>query len=1441
MGRRSWGLAFASLALALPATASAKEVEPYKVLVVTSTSDATSTAGINAITSAVGTDGVVEAPAPAEVGAKFTPEGLDAYRAVVFLNTGQASPLSAAQRTNFENYYKDGGGLVAIGSAIETDESWQFLTDALGTRAKGRAEGQAATVKVIDRVHDATKALPQYWDRSEGGWYSFTANVRGKSHVLASVVEDPFGPQPQGKVLNGVDFGANAMGADHPISWCKDFQNGRSFYTGLGTNAAAFDENLGKHLKGAIAWAAGQSDPEYSDCGATVLTNYQQTKIAAPPNVGEPIGFHRLDDGRIIQTLRSGQVRVHDPEAGTTKVVADFQAASTPSKFRLYTVSEDGLYGPAVDNNFAQNKYLYLYYSPLTVENVKLSTGQVVTQTTPIANAPNANQPQPSLAAWDPWVGYFQLSRFKLVEDAQGNLTMDFNSEEQIMRVPQNRGQCCHVGGDIVFDKNNVLITGTGDDNEAGGVNGGGFGPYNDQLADEQQTIRIPGATGGTFTLTFEGQTTAPIPFNATNDQVDAALEALEVLAPDEVQASGSLVFNAQTNPNPAVNVFFRRARAQKNQPQMTLNTSNIQGGSAAPSLVTTHEGGYFFPPTSDARRTALNTNDLRGKILRIKVKETAIPAADFNKADYGSGAGAYTIPEGNLFPLVGGAPQAKTRPEVHSMGFRNPFRVDVDSDGVIYTTDYSPDSQTARRGRGPAGVGRYEIVRKPSNYGWPTCYSSKLGYWEWEFSEFTEGTTSAGRIPLTGAKEIECGGPTQKNDAYMNLNGGPSVEPGLVDVPPVTDPDIWYSYQDNPNLAGTNPRPVGAGTPCQAGTQLTPGPNAPLSTTECPRLFPELFDGGVAPHGMAKYEYNADNPSAVKFPPYYDDSVIIAEFGRNTMREVKLDGENHIQKINPFLDCGAVNPANPPMFECDAPMDLAWGKDGAFYLLTYGNGFFSANFDAGMYKWEYVKGARAPKAVLSADKTDGGVPLTVNFSSAGSGDPDAGDSVRYEWDFGDDSPISEEANPTHTFTKAGQYTVVLKVTDSTGKTASTSTIITAGNTAATITIKSPYEGGVFTFGDRIPYVVEVTDPEDERIDCNDVEVEFILGHDEHGHGEEEKLGCSGFLTTLAEDVSHGGNVFGVISATYTDKGNGTVPGITVNKQVKIRQAQQELEHATQSFWVPTATNDEGGGLHVASIGANAGNNPEWLRLNGPFNLRDVNGISFRYADQGARAAGSVLNTVRLHTGSQNGPIVASFNLTAVGTPDVWRTQSFPLPKLDGLNELFLTVTNSNTTALNWVKFDGPGVSRITAPPVDGTVGGSVPATLALSLSGTPSLGVFTPGVDQTYSTEVGANVISTAGDARLSVSDAGPNPGHLVNGAFVLPKPLKVGATSTAGTGTALTALGAAATSVLTYNGPVTNDQPKLQFSQEIGRTDPLRTGNYSKTLTFTLSTTTP
>ena len=65
----------------------------------------------------------------------------------------------------------------------------------------------------------------------------------------------------------------------------------------------------------------------------------------------------------------------------------------------------------------------------------------------------------------------------------------------------------------------------------AGGINAGGYGPFNSQKTDEQQTVRVTGSTGGTFTLTFDGQTTAPIAWNATAAQIGPqVLEAPKLL-----------------------------------------------------------------------------------------------------------------------------------------------------------------------------------------------------------------------------------------------------------------------------------------------------------------------------------------------------------------------------------------------------------------------------------------------------------------------------------------------------------------------------------------------------------------------------------------------------------------------------------------------------------------------------------------------------------------------------------------------------------------------------------------------------------------------------------------------------------------------------------------------------------------------------------------------
>jgi M6 family metalloprotease-like protein len=144
----------------------------------------------------------------------------------------------------------------------------------------------------------------------------------------------------------------------------------------------------------------------------------------------------------------------------------------------------------------------------------------------------------------------------------------------------------------------------------------------------------------------------------------------------------------------------------------------------------------------------------------------------------------------------------------------------------------------------------------------------------------------------------------------------------------------------------------------------------------------------------------------------------------------------------------------------------------------------------------------------------------------------------------------------------------------------------------------------------------------------------------------------------------------------------------------------------------------------------------------------------------------------------------------------------------------------------------------------DGTVGGSVPATLSLALDAPASFGPFTPGLAKDYFASNTATVTSTAGDATLSVADPSTtNTGKLVNGTFALPETLQANAVlGTTSNGIYAPVGGSAApTSLLSWAAPTSNAKVTVGYKQPVKSTDALRTGTYSKTLTFTLSTTTP
>ncbi|HEY1179776.1 MAG TPA: PQQ-dependent sugar dehydrogenase [Phytomonospora sp.] len=158
--------------------------------------------------------------------------------------------------------------------------------------------------------------------------------------------------------------------------------------------------------------------------------------------------------------------------------------------------------------------------------------------------------------------------------------------------------------------------------------------------------------------------------------------------------------------------------------------------------------------PAYDAQRSAGNSNDLRGKLLRIKVN-----------AD-----GTYSIPAGNLF-----APgTARTRPEIYAMGFRNPIRMSVDKPtGTVYIGDYGPDAGASDANRGPSGQVEFDRVIAPGNFGWPYCTGTNTAaevYNEWNFAANT-----------TGPKFNCAGGPA--NNSFRNTGAAtlPAAKPSWI------------------------------------------------------------------------------------------------------------------------------------------------------------------------------------------------------------------------------------------------------------------------------------------------------------------------------------------------------------------------------------------------------------------------------------------------------------------------------------------------------------------------------------------------------------------------------------------------------------------------------------------------------------------------------------
>ncbi len=418
--------------------------------------------------------------------------------------------------------------------------------------------------------------------------------------------------------------------------------------------------------------------------------------------------------------------------------------------------------------------------------------------------------------------------------------------------------------------------------------------------------------------------------------------------------------------------------------------------------------------PGFDARETSSNTNDLRGKIMRIT------PQAD----------GSYTIPEGNLFPK--GNPKA--RPEIYVMGNRNPYRISVDQrTGFLYWGEVGPDAGEDKEGRGSRGYDEVNQARKAGYFGWPLFVADNRAYNRYDFATKESGP---------------------KYDPAKPINNSPK-NTGLEELPPANKAFIYYPYADSPEFGAI----VGKG-----------GRNA---------------------MGGPVYYYDDYADSKVKFPPYYDGKFFAYDWIRGWVNPVTMTSTGDFVSMERFM----------PSAEFNHPMDMQFAKDGSLYMLEYGSNWFAQNDEARLTHITYNAGNRTPVAMAAVDKKVGAVPLKVAFSSKGSLDYDK-DAIRYEWNFGKGLPKSTEANPTYTYTKPGEYTATLKVTDAKGNTATSQVSVKAGN--ATPEVEIALKGNKSFYWDKKPvaYEVKVKDKEDgtlaKGVDQNDVllTVNYLEGFD---------------------------------------------------------------------------------------------------------------------------------------------------------------------------------------------------------------------------------------------------------------------------------------------------------------------------------------------------------
>ena len=398
----------------------------------------------------------------------------------------------------------------------------------------------------------------------------------------------------------------------------------------------------------------------------------------------------------------------------------------------------------------------------------------------------------------------------------------------------------------------------------------------------------------------------------------------------------------------------------------------------------------------SDDQRGPSNSNDLRGKILRIH------PEKD----------GSYSIPEGNLFPEG----TEKTRPEIYTMGHRNPWRVSVDDEtGFIYWGEVGPDANKDSIW-GPRGYDEFNQAKKASFHGWPYFVGNNIPYHAYDAENETYGASF----------DVE----NVVNNSVNNT--------GVTNLPKPVPAFISYPY----------------------------GPSED---------FPKLGSSGRSATGGPVYR-SADFADAARpFPTYYEGKWLIVDFMRDWIMSVTMNENGDYESMERFLPNQNFSAAIDMDFGPSGDLYVLEYGD-AWFRKNSNSQLVKLEFNAGNRKPNVMATADRYNGAIPFDvqfSSEG----TNDYDDYDSGKLSYKWEVSSENGV---KKVFKEANPKMTFDQAGIYDVSLTVTDKKKATNETYFEIVAGNEAPVVSIDFKGANRSFYFGDpKLDYAIAVMDNED--------------------------------------------------------------------------------------------------------------------------------------------------------------------------------------------------------------------------------------------------------------------------------------------------------------------------------------------------------------------------